>query len=303
MPPPTNPADDCYRCGYDLRGIGDEQPCPECGLLARRSRRESDQLHDTRPRWLRRISRGANLMLLAVMITIAWPVVWGGFYGELKAMLGPLVGPSLLLGVLPYVGLYVAAVLLAVGIWLLTAPEGYPPADHADRPVRHLLRALSVVPVLALALYTLQLNRALFRTYRSGWNLLEWTTWLLSTLAVAPLPVLVFMQLRTLAGRVRSAHLAEHCLIVGIGTSLACVYAAVLSLMMEHAEKLGLGSNWVSGSDVALGMTVVMAVASLLFALWSLYLLALFAIAFHRGTRQLRGKWSSDDRSAAGTGA
>ena len=41
--------DDCYRCGYPLLGIDDEQACPECGLLARRSRRQTDELHNTRP--------------------------------------------------------------------------------------------------------------------------------------------------------------------------------------------------------------------------------------------------------------
>ena len=67
--------DVCYRCGYDLTGIGDETPCPECGLLARRSRRPTDELHYTRPRWLRRISRGTNLLLLAVLLFGASPAL------------------------------------------------------------------------------------------------------------------------------------------------------------------------------------------------------------------------------------
>jgi len=67
--------DQCYRCGYVLRGIGDDQPCPECGLLARRSRRPSDELHYTRPRWLRRVSRGSNLLLLAILLIVISPVL------------------------------------------------------------------------------------------------------------------------------------------------------------------------------------------------------------------------------------
>ena len=47
--------DECYRCGYDIRGIASDQPCPECGLLAERSRRVTDELHNTRPTWLRTI--------------------------------------------------------------------------------------------------------------------------------------------------------------------------------------------------------------------------------------------------------
>jgi ribosomal protein S27AE len=35
--------DECHRCGYDLRWIGNESACPECGLLAERSRRVTDE--------------------------------------------------------------------------------------------------------------------------------------------------------------------------------------------------------------------------------------------------------------------
>ena len=65
-------ATNCYRCGYDLRGIADDQPCPECGLLAERSRRMTDELHNTRPRWLRRISLGVWLILLSLVVLCTW---------------------------------------------------------------------------------------------------------------------------------------------------------------------------------------------------------------------------------------
>jgi hypothetical protein len=73
---PSHP-DECFRCGYDLRGIVNEQPCPECGLLAVRSRRLTDELHDTRPRWLRRLSLGVWSLVAAVVTAIAWPAVSG----------------------------------------------------------------------------------------------------------------------------------------------------------------------------------------------------------------------------------
>ena len=73
----TEPADTCYRCGYALRGVANDRPCPECGLLAERSRRVSDELHNSRPRWLRRISRGVNVLLFALLLIVGWGFALG----------------------------------------------------------------------------------------------------------------------------------------------------------------------------------------------------------------------------------
>ena len=62
--------DGCLRCGYNLSGIANDQPCPECGLLAERSRRITDELHQTRPKWLKRLSRGVWLIVLALLLPV-----------------------------------------------------------------------------------------------------------------------------------------------------------------------------------------------------------------------------------------
>src|SRR5580765_3129732 len=109
----TPTADACYRCGYDLRGIADDQPCPECGLLARRSRRPTDELHNSRPRWLRRISRGANLILLAILIAAVWPFLWPAV---LEVYYWTTIGTRY--GFTGFtVGFAAAAILLATGAW------------------------------------------------------------------------------------------------------------------------------------------------------------------------------------------
>ena len=60
QPQPVMSASDvrCVRCGYDLRTTADNQPCPECGLLAIRSRQVSAHLDETTPAWLGRINVG-----------------------------------------------------------------------------------------------------------------------------------------------------------------------------------------------------------------------------------------------------
>src|SRR5437016_4592051 len=118
--------DECYRCGYALRGIADDQACPECGLLAQRSRRVSDELHNTRPRWLRQLSIGTILILwalLAVPIVPAFIDAAESFVQGVSFVQGANLSPYLTL-----VSLDVIVMLLFVGVLFLTRAEGYPPA-------------------------------------------------------------------------------------------------------------------------------------------------------------------------------
>jgi len=306
--------DECYRCGYDLRGIEDDQPCPECGLLAQRSRRTTDELHDTRPRWLRSISRGANLILAAIVFAFAWTFAHNLLLESIVVpMLWKNTGPRSVMTVriqrfvydFPYLGYELAAAMLGLGAFFLTRREDYPPADRADRPLRVALRWLAMVPLASLVLLHVSFDYYMsgVLTGRSAADL-EWlqpaAMWL-AALAGIPLPVLLFFRLRSLARRARSAHLAEHCAIVGIGTSCAVLYLVVTLVILAHADEWGWGTNWSGRSRVALGLIVAIATAAFLFTFWSLYLLIRFAIAFRRASKQLKHKWTRDDRAAAVT--
>jgi hypothetical protein len=303
--------DECFRCGYSLHGIADEQPCPECGLLAQRSRRATDELHDTRPRWLASISRGTNLILLAIALAFVWPFVQSTLF---EGVVTPIVryyssaGRLLPMWVqriylyVPLIGFEVAALALLVGALLLTRREQYPPADEADRRWRVTLRIVAAAPLLALACQHVYQERWLSgRMSGRGW--VQWS-WLqdaagwIAMVGCLPLPALLFFRLRGLAKRARSAHLAEHCAIVGIGASAALLYLIGAYYVLEHADDWGWGTNWAGRSQGALLITLIIAVAAFLFALWSLYLLVRFAIAFRRASRQLRHKWKRDDRAA-----
>lgn len=295
--------DDCYRCGYPLLGIDDEQPCPECGLLARRSRRQTDELHNTRPRWLMRISRGGNLILIAIVIGVAWPFVWVWIARDVfRWTISPLVS-----NVLPLLGFDLAGIAFLVGGWFLASAERYPPADRADRRLRRALRVFATAPLLVvLTVHAAEyLNTGAWRTIAAftgrafAREMMDVAFWVVLMVGCTPLPLLLFARLRGLARRARSAHLAEHCTIVGIGTSASLVLFGAFTLIASNARDWGLGSYWTGRSQVALAMMVAVGVGTILFTLWSLYLFVRFVIAFHRAAWELRGKWHADDRAVA----
>ena len=301
--------DVCYRCGYALRGIAGEQPCPECGLLAERSRRVTDELHNTRPGWLRRLSWGVKLILLAIIVAAGWMPA-SEYISEhlLERMRVGGTAYFRILQTMPFIGLDLAALLLAGGAWLLTGREGYEPADRADRRLRRWLRAVAFAPLLLMLLFHVEIEiRRLawvnflpgsgFPSYRALWDWAGVPLIITAAVACVPLPLLLFRQFRNLAKRARSAHLAEHCTIVGVGTSLGLVYFGIVLFVFQNAEQLGLRRNWVGRSSVSLAMLGGVAVLTSLFLLWSLYLLIRFAIAFHKAARALRGKWQAQDRS------
>ena len=295
----TEQQDDCYRCGYVLRGIPDDQPCPECGLLARRSRRVTDELHHTRPRWLRRITIGVILLLLAVVLMCALPL--GGRALARVADAHLTGGWRWLVVFIPLSPMSLAVLLLFAGTWLLTSREGYAPADAADRRRRAGLRTLAAVPVLGF----LVVNVELYTNFHGlvlpdGTDRAMDIAQMASALGVVPFPLLLFMQLRSLARRVRSTHLAEHCAIVGWGLSGALLGFVAVSVLSSHAAWFGLRPGWLS-SDAGMVVVMLVVVSFALLGIWSVYLLARFGLAFRRASRALRREWRGDDRSIAST--
>jgi hypothetical protein len=289
-------ADECYRCGYDLRGIGDEQACPECGLLARRSRRKTDELHDSRPRWLRGLSRGVKLILLSLLLPVPWDIV-AQMLALQFASANPFNHPTWIPGI--YLGGFCGiALLFFAGVWLLTRREGYAPADSADRNLRISLRITAAAPLVAIVLLFCWMELALNR-FTFGGSLgaaLGQIAFYVGIFGTAPLPFLLFRRLRSVARRARSAHLAEHCTIVGIGVSAGLIYLALFVFMANDPKLFGLDSNWMTRSKVSLAMSAILSTIVVLFALWSLYLLVRFAIALHIAAGKLQDQWLRDDR-------
>lgn len=287
-------AGECLRCGYSLVGIANDQACPECGLLAERSRRVTDELHESRPRWLRRLSWGVWFILLSVAspFLVAW---------AMRRVEDAVVQWAFRAGwswwslyqVLLLVPFDVGLLFLCWGVWLLSSREGYPPVDAAEAPQRRRLRLALLGPWTALAVAHVQ--AIYFSRVYDRPRLPEVIVPALATLGSIPLVILVGRRLRAIAGRARSAHLAEHCVIVAVGTAATLAYAFAAAVVTTFAQQLGLGTYWTSRGYVSLAIVLVVAAAGGLFILWQLYLLVRFAIAFGAAARRLRRQWRADD--------
>jgi hypothetical protein len=304
------PPDECYRCGYDLRGIEDTHPCPECGLLAQRSRRVSDELHNTRPKWLRTIALGSNLMLLAIILAGTALPIWTNYLQPSPSYVGAYWGTFWIYSPKSLVLIELSpALLLWLGIFLLTRREGYPPADQADQRLRFWLRIVAAAPMGILLIQLtgaciqwLQLHQSStawgsYNADPAGWEYVLMVLEFAVVVAGVLLPFLLFRHFGGLAKRARSAHLAEHCNIVGIGASASIFYCVTVIFLLSNPRQVGVSSDWMVESETGLIMLLIFLTAAFLFTLWCLYLLVGFAIAFNKAARQLRGKWKHDDLS------
>lgn len=183
----------------------------------------------------------------------------------------------------------------------MTVPERYPPADQADSRSRLALRIVAIIPLVSVLLFTLSSWLVYNIWMRQG--IYERSTSIDTLASIVrgvgsiPLPFLLFYRLRGLARRAHSAHLAEHCVIVGVGASLSLIYIGIASVILTNGDKW-FGDYWIARSNTALALMAILGTLALLFILWSLYLLIRFAIAFGKAKRSLRKQWAMHDRAS-----
>ncbi len=138
----------CIRCGYNLRELSPDGPCPECGIPIHRST-HGDLLSAADPAWLTRVIRGQTLVYAALVTCLAPIVLLILFLVSQVAMVVlDTVAPILFL---------LAAILLMLGIFALTTPD--PRLTLTEQPVvlRRIVRGGGIAGLLSgLVLYGLK---------------------------------------------------------------------------------------------------------------------------------------------------
>lgn len=135
-------ADDvpCRKCGYNLRGLGADGRCPECGAPVAVSLVGS-LLRYSSPQWLRTLSRGAVLIICGFLVVVGTSF----FVGVARSL--RFISAVALLRALGLVGHIVAF----IGCWLITEPDPSGVGEDLYGTYRRLIRVLLAVAIVDTA--------------------------------------------------------------------------------------------------------------------------------------------------------
>lgn len=241
----------CGVCGYNLRGLSTSGACPECGAAVDHAL-HGGLLRFSDPRWVRTIARGFWLQSATVAIGVAAIVVAAVF----REALG-----------IPWLVLAIALTAGSVGllgVWLATTRE--PAAAGHERPftARRLLRSLTIAGVLLQA--------------GSGYIAQMWPQGALSVRLVAAAVMIsgilcAFRHAINLALRIPDPALVTETRSVMWGLFVSYgIFLTIIALALSDVNVPLL-------MMLACGMSCTIAVACVVFTLWSLTLFARYAHA------------------------
>ena len=312
----------CVRCGYDLTGLDDRRPCPECGLLAGFSRADAGDLKNNRPQWLGRLSLGALLTAASLLLVVAVP--WAlraaeqavydpvfrswrqtGAFGpgprtsQMWASLGEDVAGFITnanagdwLAFAVWFGLAVMpGVLVIAGVWLLTGDPRSARRDPAGR--RRASRLFACLP-LALTLVLLVGRLGTF-DFEHVLTVEQYGVDLTLPLVGGALFALLTRRMTVLARRAPAPLLAADSPKVGYTAAAGLALLPLGGWGMEALLDWRDAPPWL---DALVLSTLGVGAAVLLTAvLWSAYLLVRYSVAFAQSRRQARAAFEAADRA------
>jgi hypothetical protein len=140
----------CRKCAYNLRSLGVNARCPECGTPVGLSV-QGDLLRYAEPAWLEKLRRGIHIIFAGLVIDLAGGIV--------AVMINVATGrqDQVASNVVGLVG----GIVSAVGIWLLTEPDPSGSGEDQYGRVRLIVRAAVIIGlsqnVLQICLSTMRL--------------------------------------------------------------------------------------------------------------------------------------------------
>ncbi len=312
----------CVRCGYDLTGLDDRRPCPECGLLAGFSRADPSDLKNNRPQWLGRLATGSLSTAAAILLLTTVPramrealqaiydpvfLIWQqtGAFGpgprvsRTWSFLGEDVAGFITnadavdwLAFSVWFGFTTLPGMLAiVGVWLLT---GDPRSGQRDPTARRwATRLLACLPLaLTVLLLAARLGTLDFEYLRT---VEEYGVALALPLVMGTLFILLTKRMTVLARRAPAPLLAADSPIVGYTAAAGLILLPLGGWGMEALLDWRDAPAWLDAlilSVLGVGMAVLLTAI-----LWSVYLLVRYAIAFAQSRRQAKAAFDAADRA------
>lgn len=240
----------CRRCGYNLRGLAETGSCPECDSPVRRSL-EGDLLRNGDPAWVSTLANGATLVVVGTVPLIVGMVLLG-----LWRTPRPWV----------VVGLALAGVVTAIGLWKLTVLDPSIVEQRERTIARRLVRVCMAGMILLPA--GLVLASRLPWTARMGYIAI--------TIAVGVTCIAAFFRhLQHLGRRIPDDALVLESGIVlwGMAISYAVATALALAALAPGSLPRPLG--------MIFGFSCTFIIGVQIFTIWTVALIAKYRVRLH----------------------
>jgi hypothetical protein len=287
----------CRACGYNLRGQVRDAVCPECSAPVSLSAR-SDLLRFSDPDWIERLARGMRLILIGLLAATVLQITIA-----VVSIAMTTSGTPVVTGLLATAGLLGAAfsvvVVVVVGVWWLTTPDPARAERERTLSVRRLTRWCLLAQIAAAPLQVASPAGGVGAAgagppFGIAFVSLATAGFLVSFIVLVGYTA-GFVYLRRLAQRVPRPSVARQTRIVMWGylfsQGLGIVVGMLSLFVFTPAILSGAAGPTVPMIGILIGGCVV-AAGALVFGIWGLVLLFMYAALFKRTASEARAAWA-----------